>query len=173
MQKSDRFPIGDELRLKAKRRYEKELNKMATTGNTFQIEINVSISKEQDEECVDNSNGTNARFSYGEKWLSETLDYPGILNNFIYLFQFTEYIQMRCNLASVESLAGTLEKTFRPDSRRLYPDYAAFRHLNALAMLQMQAYYHFLQRNKIRYEDVLEWFLPNIHKKNLAVQKYE
>ena len=86
------------------------------------------------------------------------MDYPSILNNFIYLFEYADYKQMRCNLVSVDSVAGTLERTFRTDSRRFYPDYYAFRHLNEIAKLEMQAYYHFLLENNIQLEEVLQWF---------------
>ena len=157
MQSTDRFPISDEIRLMAKIRYEIEIKKISETGASLLSTISVAISETQQDEFIDSSKGTNIDLSYSNKWLLETLDYPSIMNNFIYIFEFVDFRQMRCNHVCFESLSGIIERTMRKKSHRNYPDYYAFKQINGLAMIQMQSYYDFLLRNKIRYEDVLQW----------------
>lgn len=161
IQPNKRFSISDELRLKAKKRYEKEVEKTRTTGKTYERKLSVFIDKDQKEVFKDHSFRNNLSFSYSEKWLLETLDNSSILNNFIYVFEYADYQQMRCNLASVESSGGTIEKVFRSKSDRFYPDYIEFIHHIGMATMQMHAYYHFLLQNNIRFEDVLQWFFTD------------
>lgn len=158
MRKTDRFPISDELRLKAKRRYAKEIDRLAAKKNSIESKISVSILDNQDKESVICLDGLNATISYDKKWLLETLDYPSVLNNFIYIFEFADYQQMRCNLVSLESKCGTIEKAFRPKSPRFYPDYTSFQHRDAVSLLQMQIYCDFLNENEISLEKVIHWF---------------
>lgn len=151
------FPVTDSLRLKAKRRYAMEMEKMSESRISFESNIRISISKDQYEEKSYDENGQNCHYSYSHNWLIETLDYPSILNNFIYIFDFADD-QMRASHVCVSSSAGTLEKAFRSNSSRIFPDYYFFNHINGIAMLQMEMYYQFLKENGVRLEDVLKWF---------------
>ena len=90
------FPVTDSLRLKAKRRYAMEMEKMSESRISFESNIRISISKDQYEEKSYDENGQNCHYSYSHNWLIETLDYPSILNNFIYIFDFADY-QMRAS----------------------------------------------------------------------------
>ena len=83
--------IDAKLKLKAKRRNAEMTQKLfeETAGIRFGVEM--CLSDTQDEPVVsklDNSDGTVAQFSYSSRWLEETLDYPSVLNNFQYLFEF-------------------------------------------------------------------------------------
>lgn len=152
------FPITDKLRLRAQRKYASEMEKMNKHGVTIQRGIEVAFSKEQKEEKQFTTEGNNCHLSYSIEWLNDTLDYPSILNNFLYIFEFADIPQMRASHVSVDSIGGTLEKSFRSSSSRVFPDYFGFQHINGMAALQMQAYYHFLKDKGIRYEEVLQWF---------------
>ena len=90
--------------------------------------------------------------------MRDTLDYPSILNNFIYIFEFVDYPQMRCLHIAKESESNVFERTMQSKSSRMYPVNHIFRFADGLAQMQMHAYYGFLLQNNIRYEDVLEWF---------------
>ena len=160
--KSDRFPISDELRLMAKRRYADEMEKFKEKGTRLLNTIKISIVNNQQEELLNRSQGSNVDVAYSREWLLDTLDYPSILNNFIYLFEYVDYLEMRSLHISVDAIAGTLEKTFFFPSRRWqYPTYCAFNHVNGLAMLQLQTYYQFLLSQGIYFEDVLQWVFTN------------
>lgn len=158
MQHTKRFPISNRTRLKAKRKLKIVLDKLSETSASIYHGIGVSFSNEQKEpkNCVIEKNECN--FSYSIPWLLDTLDYPSLLNNFIYLFEYVDLPQMRCNLVSKESYMGVFEKIFKPKSIRNYSNGASFLYLNNIALMQMNGYYEFLKRQNIRLEDVLKWF---------------
>ena len=150
--------LDGKIRVKAKRKHDEKSRKLLEQGPHMEYGIGVRFSPEQDEEKTASGSGMNPNYSYSTKWLLETLDYPSILNNFIYLFEYADVPQMRCLHVSKESQAGVLERAIRSKSTRHYPDYFAFKMKNHLASIQMTAYYDFLKENEIRYETVLEWF---------------
>lgn len=151
------FPITDEIRLKAKRRCEKETENLSKTGITFSNAIQISFTSDQEEERVITQKDHEISISYSTKWLSETLDYPSILNNFIYLFEFVDVPQMRCSHVHRMSQSGTLERALDSKSPKAYPHNIAFDFSNGLASMQMHAYYDFLEKQNIRLEDVIKW----------------
>ena len=168
MKSTKRFPVDDGLRLKAKRRYDKEFEDAKAHGFSTQYGSEVSISKDLTKERVASFSGGTIHIVYSYHWLSETLDYPSILNNFIYTFEYADYQQMRCNLVSIKKLGGIMERVFKPDSRQYYPDYIGFLHVNGLADIQMKAYYSFLTEKGIRLEDVIIWFFTEYLQKEFG-----
>lgn len=151
------FPISDELRLKARRRYTKEIKKLSTTGVSIEYGIQLAFSSDQHEEKIAKHVDNKFRFSYSTSWLLDTLDYPSILNNFIYIFEFVDVPQMRSLHVSKESNFGIFERVMRPESSRIYPCSSSFNFINTLATMQMNAYYNFLKAQDLRLEDILRW----------------
>lgn len=158
MRHSPVFPISDELRLKAKRRYAKEIEKLSATGTSIEYGIQVTFSPDQYEEKTAEHIGKVFKFSYSTHWLLDTLDYPSILNNFIYIFEFVDVPQMRSLHISKESDFGVFERAMRSESSRIYRCSYSFNFINGLATLQMNAYYNFLKSQNVCLEDVLKWF---------------
>lgn len=158
MRSRNQFLITDEIRLKAKRRYAKELEKLSETSIKMHQDIQIIFSLEQVEEKRVAYNDHVFSVSYSVNWLLDTLDYPSILNNFIYLFGFVDVPQMRCSHVNRISQSGVIERTFATKSLKKYPHNNAFAFSNRMAALQMQTYYEFLERQNIRLEDVIKWF---------------
>lgn len=158
MRCSSLFQISDELRLKAKRRYAKEIEKLSITGVPLEYGIQLAFSSDQHEEKTAEHIGKEFKISYSTRWLLDTLDYPSILNNFIYIFEFVDVPQMRSLHISKESDFGVFERTMRSGSSRIYPCSYSFNFINGLATMQMNAYYNFLKAHNLRLEDVLKWF---------------
>ena len=158
MHYTKQFPITDEIRLKAKKRYEFELENIANTGATITHGFQLSLDPTQDEVKIVKNNGLKYSVSYSTKWLLDTLDYPSILNNFIYVFEFVDCLQMRCNHVNKISQSGIFERTLASKSSRVYPHNFAFGFLNKIASAQMQIYYEFLVKQGIHLEDVIKWF---------------
>lgn len=162
MRCTKQFPITDEIRLKARRRNKIECEKIFERGTHLEYEYQVSFNPNQKEE----KNATNSVengirkicLSYSTKWLEETLDFPSILNNFIYIFEFADVPQMRCIHVSKKSHSGIFEDVFSSKSSRFYCCNHSFNFSQAISMMQMTAYYDFLKRNNISLEDVLHWF---------------
>ena len=158
MQPSKDFPISDALRLKAKRKNQDLSKKVFENGAFFSYGTELSFSPEQKEEKKAEIVDRKFSVSYSTDWLRDTLDFPSVLNNFIYIFEFVDFPQMRCLHVAKESESGVFERTMQSKSSRIYPVNHAFRFADGLAQMQMHAYYGFLSQNNIRYEDVLEWF---------------
>ena len=158
MQCTKDFPITDEIRLRAKRRYKAELEKLSGSGIHVEYGLSVTFSPDQAEVKLLIQNGNDRGISYSTKWLIDTLDYPSILNNFIYVFEYVDIPQMRCLHVSKVNDMGVFERITMRESSRVYPCGSAFHTINGLASIQMNAYYTFLYHNNIRLEDVLKWF---------------
>lgn len=152
------FPITDEIRLEAKRSYYTASERLSETGISVEYGIQLSFSPDQNEITKVESKGTTALISYSSKWLLDSLDNPSILNNFIYLFEYTDIPQMRFLHVSKHSQVSAFESLFQDKSSKIYPVNSTFHFLNELAYMQMNAYYHFLKDHNIRLEDVLENF---------------
>ena len=158
MQPSKDFPISDALRLKAKRKNQDLSKKVFENGAFFSYGTELSFSPEQKEEKKAEIVGRKFSVSYSTDWLRDTLDFPSVLNNFIYIFEFVDFPQMRCLHVAKESESGVFERTMQSKSSRIYPVNHAFQFAEGLTQMQMHAYYGFLSQNSIRYENVLEWF---------------
>ncbi len=152
------FRVTDELRLKAKRKYKLQLEEMSKTGVSSEFGFGVSIIEEQAEEKHYVNEGKNFSISYGLTYLMDSLDYPSILNNFIYIFEFVDFPQMRCTHVAHPTESGVFERITLSDSSRMYPVNFTFNSKQGLAMMQMQLYTNFLIKNGIYLEDVLHWF---------------
>ncbi|MBQ6419753.1 MAG: hypothetical protein IJK02_01640 [Clostridia bacterium] len=168
MRPRDQFPISDSLRLKARKKYEDEFKSPSSNSVTIANSISVSISNDQKEEKTVSIDGGNIIASYSRQWLIETLDYPSILNNFIYIFDFADFQQMRCSHICTKNMGGVFEKAFSFEAKYYYPAYYSFKQVNALAMLQMQSYYDFLFENGVRFENVLQWFFTDYIKQEFG-----
>lgn len=157
MQPSKIFPITDELRLKAKRKHNSELRHIQERGVSISYGIGIAFSSEQKEVKLNTSEGRNYSITYSTKWLLDTLDYPSILNNFIYVFEYCD-ICMRCSLVSHEYDAGIFELINRNKSSRIYPINHSFNFRNTLSLMQIHSYYSFLESNGIDLVNVVKWF---------------
>ena len=152
------IPIPDELRLEAKRKYEVCFNELIENGNCIRHDLELIYNEEQEKEVIVEKNDEKLRFFYSIDWLNQTLDYPSILNNFIYIFNFVDAQEMRVQHVSQKTETGTIEGLFLPDVPKHYSENSAFHVKNSLAQLQIGSYYQFLKKHNVRLENVLEWF---------------
>ncbi len=158
MKYSKRFPVTDEIRLKAKRRYKREMESLSKTGVSISHGIQIIFDGHQDQVKSFMHTKDEDTISYSTKWLLDTLDYPSILNNFIYLFEYVDIAQMRSNHVSRISQSNVFERALASKSSRVYPSNHTFKYMNIIAAMQIHAYYDFLEKNGIRLEDVIKWF---------------
>ena len=149
-------PISDKLKLYAKKAYHKywENNQASGTGIGYGVELSFGdvpdvVSYEKD--------GYTIKYTYDIKWLEENLDYPTILNNFKFLFEYFDMF-WRCTFVAVESEMGVFEKDIGLKGKKEYIKGTSFNMCNMMSTLQMNAYYNFLQKNNISLELVIKWF---------------
>lgn len=155
-QSTGECPVSDKLRLNAKHRYNDYWKNSRKNVFTTQYGIGVSFI-EQDELVKYHRDGSNFLYSYDKKWLEDNLDYPTIMNNFIYIFAMFDRC-FRSTLVSVKSQMGAIESSFAIKGKKYYQNGNYFNSCQMLSSAQMGMYYHFLKSHDINLEDVLKWF---------------
>ena len=94
---------------------------------------------------------------YNSNWIKDNLDYPTLLNNFIYLFAYTDGY-MRCSLTAGSLKQGIIENLFSTQGNGMYQKGQSFELLNALSNIQMHGYVGVLNSCDIYLEDIIKWF---------------
>lgn len=157
MQSTKEMPISDKTRLMAKRKTKEESDKIFNKNSGIIIETLVRFSRNMKNEKKVVMKGQKIDCQYSSDWLENNTDYATLLNNFIYLFEFTD-INMRSNFVSKESQLDIFEKHIFIQTKKSYRTGTAFDRLDMLSTLQMMAYYKELKRINIRLENIIEWF---------------
>jgi hypothetical protein len=151
--------IDAKLKLHAKRRGDEMTATFFAENSGIRIGCDVSISGNQDE-LVKSKRGTSdlvSQYTYSGRWLEESSDNCGILNNFQHLFDFVDD-QVLLALPSYTAHLGVMERLMGTTGKTEYKIGAAFRALDMLTLLQTRMYHHFLESKNIDLERVIAWF---------------
>lgn len=168
---SKEFPLTDKIRLKAKRSYEKKIDEMFKNSNGLKYGVEVSFSGKMSNEKQVFFENNMIKATYSTRWIKENLDYPTILNNFIYLFEFTD-MQFRYQHVCKESMVGIFEQTLGVKGKNEYVTGTVFNQIQMLADVQMLGYYNELERNNILIENVIKWFFEEYLLSEFNVQGF-
>lgn len=164
--------LPDRLKLKAKRKYDEEIETLFKEGTGFEYGAKVSFSNKIDEEFkFETDDNRILSVLYSAKWIKENLDYPTLLNNFIYLFGYTD-LQFRSLHVSRESQMSIIEKYLGIKGRKEYSTGIAFQQIQMLAQLQMIGYCNELEKYNIFLEDIIEWFFCNYLEEEFNVKGF-
>ena len=155
-QSTKECPISDKLRLKAKRALEQFWSHRKETIATTGYGISVSFAK-QEKPKEAKEDGSTWNLTYDIDWLENNLDYPTVLNNFLYLFEMFD-IRFRSSLVSVQSEISAFEMSFMPRGAKFYPKGMGFNMKNITSAAQTALYYDFLKSHNIDLEEVFKWF---------------
>lgn len=156
-QSSAECPISDELRLKAKRKA--EIYWQEHSGNGFEMTYGVGVMFKDSDQLisVEVSKPNQYQFIYDANWIRKNQDYPTLLNNFIYLFGYTD-LHFRCTFPSVRSQLGIIERTLGVKGRKEYETGSAFRISDMKSSIEMKGYMEFISEFNIHIEDIYKWF---------------
>ena len=152
--------IDAKLKLKAKRKYDAWTEDFFKHNTGIESGCKVSISDTQAEPVEVSLDGLVAKYSYSRRWLEGSLDYPTILNNFLYLFQFADR-HMVLALPSYYAELGVTERFLRTIGKDAYPVGAAFWVKEQSSFVQTVMYSSFLKTHDIELESVIEWFFAD------------
>lgn len=170
-QTTSELNIGDKTKLLAKRKIEELQKTFFHTNSGITMETTVRFSCNIEKSCDLKTNGNNWNFVYNLRWIKENHDYNTLLNNFIYLFDYTDK-QMRWTLVSKFSYMGIIERSIITRSKRDYPTSMVFNRINQLSDLQMMGYYTELKKMNIRLEDIIVWFFKEYLVKEFGIKNY-
>lgn len=150
--------LPDKLKLKAKRKYEEQMEELFKGEGGVEYGVNISFSDRLDEEIIfEKGNNRLLSFSYSSKWIEDNLDYPTLLNNFIFLFGYTD-LECRCSHVNIESQLGIFERTLGVKGIKEYITGTTFNTNQMLAQLQIIGYCRELEKNNIYLEEIIKWF---------------
>ncbi|MFW3170821.1 hypothetical protein [Geodermatophilus sp. CPCC 206100] len=152
--------LDAKLKLKAKRKHDRWTEDFFKGNSGIKTGVEVTIAGDQAEPVEASNEGLVTKFSYGRGWLEDNLDYPTILNNFLYLFEFADR-RMLLTLPSFEAQRGVFERFMGVAGRADYPLGAAFRFKEQASLLQTVIYDHFLRDKNIELESVIAWFFAD------------
>lgn len=163
-------PISDKLKLAAKKAYHKYWENNQTSGTGIGYGVELSFGDVSDVVSYEKE-GYTIKYTYDIKWLEENLDYPTILNNFKFLFEYFDMF-WRCTFVAVKSQMGVFEKHIGMKGKREYIKGTSFNMCNMTSTLQMNAYYNFLQKNNISLELVIKWFFEEYLKEEFGADGF-
>ena len=155
---SSAFPVNNELRYKAYKTNEAICEKLLSDGSKFYYGGEVTFGDCTDIE-IDYSNPAMQKYTYSRTWLKENLDYPTLLNNLIYLFEFVDN-KMNSTFVSRRNELSVFEAT-RIKGKTEYIHGIAFLQKNIISLLQTAAYVRELSLHNINLESVIEWFFKD------------
>ena len=160
-----------EVRIKAKRRYEELSKQLFDETGSIEYGIEASISGNQIA-CKDSYvDGNTLKTFFGEEWLSRYLDYPTIMNNCAYVFDYlVERGLLTC--PAHEHDESTLMNTFGMRAKDEYDNNIFFKMRQDLLLEETALYAKLLERNGRRLEDAIEWTYNVYFAKELGIEGF-
>ena len=168
----DELHIGDKLRLKAKKAKEKYWEKHFSERSSFSYGCIASF-QEIDEEKNESYNETDHHVycTYSKKWVREHHDYPTLLNNFIFLFDFFDS-ELRCQF--VLKKKSTLDELLaKSEGIKHYPIRSQFTTERMICFTILSAYMRELEDYGISIEDLFDYFFNDYLKENFGISDFE
>lgn len=153
----DKLVISPKILLKAKRKSEQLEKEIFQDSTGIAMEIIVKFSESQKKVINRRIERQSITVTYSLNWIKKNTDYPTLLNNFIYLFDFVD-LQMRFTLVNKFNEMGVFERYMITNSQNAYKKGIAFDRNNILSLIQTKGYYTSLLDLGIRCEDIIEWF---------------
>lgn len=166
-------PIDDRIRLKAQKKV-KAFWKEHFNNNKGGLKFGVEIKFDDQKKIIDEKYDDNEMveyLSYSKKWISENLDYPTLLNNFIYLFNYVDK-HNRCQFLSNPNYLGVIERLVGLHGNNEYRTGIGYESIKMKSSLQMLAYQKELQNHNIEIEYLFKWFFEEYLKLEFDVENY-
>lgn len=155
---NDELPISPKMKKLADKR-NKDFWKNNKSAHIHEYGFCVSFGPYEKEKNVRLEDGK-WTLEYGHDWIRNNTDYPTILNNFIYIFEYTD-IQMRCSFVTNRNTHSALTDILTPKGKGMYKKGIAFDMLDSLSDIQMVGYVNELDKVGIKIEKVIKWFFED------------
>lgn len=170
-QSTKEFPVSDKLRLRARKKGELLQNKLFSNSTGFSYGVEVSF-KSIPDGSVEYSEKEHIYCSaYSREWIQDNQDYPTLLNNFIYLFDYVDRF-FRSTFPAQKAEMGVFEQHLVITGKKDYVTGIAFNLRAMQSALQMQAYQQELKRIGIQIEELFKWFFEVYLKEEFNAQGF-
>lgn len=167
-QSSKEFPLTDELRLKAKKQAAQYWKDRSSSGPMIQMEFSACFADSERTIVTEEVAPFKTKYIYDSKWIQDNLDFPTLLNNFIYLFNYTN-LSFQCLFPSIKSELGAFESAIGVKGVKEYETGSVFWAKDLKSSVEMDAYIHTLSQYGIHIEDVYKWFFTEYLKDEFGV----
>lgn len=166
------FPVTSRLKQRAQKRLDAFWKNHFETHQGVETSVGVEFTPDCPEEawCLSRK-GTDLCAQYNTNWFLENLDYPTLLNNFIYLFGYVDF-QFRSEFPAIPSEMSEMEKIIGIHGPQEYKYGCAFEQRSLLFYTQMLMYRDFLKKQAIEIEAVLQWFFETYLKEEFGVENF-
>lgn len=166
------FPVTPRLKQRAQKRLDAFWKNHFETHQGVETSVGVEFTPDCPVEagCLSRK-GTDLCAQYNTSWFLENLDYPNLLNNFIYLFGYVDF-QFRSEFPAISSEMSEMEKNIGIRGPKEYRYGCAFEQRSLLFSAQLVVYANFLKRQGIAIEDVFQWFFETYLKEEFGVENF-
>lgn len=166
------FPVTPRLKQRAQKRLDAFWKNHFETHQGVETSVGVEFAPDCPVEagCLSRK-GTDLCAQYNTNWFLENLDYPTLLNNFIYLFGYVDF-QFRSEFPAIPSEMSEMEKIIGIHGPQEYKYGCAFEQRSLLFYTQMLMYRGFLKKQGIEIEAVLQWFFEIYLKEEFGVENF-
>ena len=166
------FPVTPRLKQRAQKRLDAFWKNHFETHQGVETSVGVEFTPDCPVEawCLSRK-GTDLCAQYNTSWFLENLDYPTLLNNFIYLFGYVDF-QFRSEFPAIPSEMSEMEKIIGIHGPQEYKYGCAFEQRSLLFYTQMLMYRDFLKKQGIEIEAVLQWFFETYLKEEFGVENF-
>jgi len=141
--------ISKKVKRAAKRKIqsvnEKIFNKENVQISGYKLEVSFSPDIEEKFGYRVHQEESELQISYNSTWILKNTDVPTLLNNFIYLFEFSDPWQMRIPLYNNKRKVSFIDLISGSGLRNGFNPSSEFTITLDLIMLKMKGYYHFLK----------------------------
>ena len=170
---SQKLSLSDRVKFKAQKKYDEFSKMIFNSASVVNSSLGISFAENQEAPYLETRSDKNLEYhtSYSLPWITENLDYPTLLNNFIYLFEFVDK-NFRMTSLSKQNQLGALESFTRTKNKTSYLISFAFENIDNFSTLQMYSYYNLLSNNNIFLEDILEWFFKDYLTKEFGITNF-
>lgn len=166
------FPVTPRLKQRAQKRLDAFWKNHFGTHQGVETSVGVEFTPDclVEAGCLSRK-GTDLCAQYNTSWFLENLDYPTLLNNFIYLFGYVDF-QFRSEFPAISSEMSEMEKNIGIRGLQEYRYGCAFEQRSLLFSAQLVVYANFLKRQGIAIEDVFQWFFETYLKEEFGVENF-
>lgn len=154
--KAARYNPSPEVRVKAKRQYDKSMDDLFRNGTGLRYGTGVVIDMRQNACKGVTREGFSLTHSFSGRWLKKYMDPATVMNNLIYVFDFVDshgLMQAPARKHEEHGIMATLGMHVKGE----YRETTGFQMRSGLTYLETMAYANFLETNGGRLESAIEW----------------
>ena len=161
--------LDDEVRLMAKRKEQVLIDALSKSASAIHTDGKIGVSfRDSDKTSELITEDGDKIVVYDRRWIYENTDYPTLLNNFIYMFGYTD-LHFRSSFPINRHQISALEDVFTVKGIKTYQDSTTFSVMSDFCSLQLRGYLVELQRIKTDIESIFKWFFEEYLPSEFAV----